>query len=117
MKYDPEGIFAKIIRREIPANIVYETENVLAFEDVSPKAPVHILIVPKAEIATVNDFGEEHAHLIGELVLVAKAVAKERGIEKTGYRLVFNCMDDAGQEMYHVHLHLLGGRRLRWPPG
>lgn len=117
MQYDPDGIFAKIIRREIKANIVYETDTILAFDDINPMAPVHILIVPKAELATVNDFGPEHAQLIGEMVLAAKQIAREKGIDQRGYRLVFNTLDDAGQEISHVHLHLLGGRLMKWPPG
>lgn len=89
----------------------------VAFEDINPKAPVHILIVPKAEVATVNDFTPDQASLIGEMVLAAQQIAKEKGVSESGYRLVMNTMDDAGQEIYHVHLHLLGGRRLKWPPG
>ena len=117
MEYDDNGIFAKIIRKEIPANIVFESDSVLAFEDINPKAPVHILIVPKLKVATVNDFEDEHAAIIGELVLTAKKIAKEKGIADKGYRLVFNALEDGGQEIFHVHLHLLGGRRMAWPPG
>jgi len=117
MQYDENGIFAKIIRREIPANIVFESEHVLAFEDISPKAPVHILIVPKLPVATVNDLQPEHAQIIGELVLAGQQIAKEKGISEKGYRLVFNTLEDGGQEIFHVHLHLLGGRRMSWPPG
>ncbi len=117
MQYDENGVFAKIIRREIPADIVYETDHVLAFDDINPKAPVHVLIVPKSNVATVNDFQPEHAQLIGELVLAAKQIAKDKGVSESGYRLVFNTMSDAGQDVFHVHLHLLGGRRMTWPPG
>ncbi|MFH0883124.1 MAG: histidine triad nucleotide-binding protein [bacterium] len=117
MQYDENGIFAKIMRREIPADIVYETDNVLAFDDINPKAPVHVLIIPKLNIATVNDFQPEHAQMIGELVLAAKQIAKDKGISESGYRLVFNTMSDAGQDVFHVHLHLIGGRRMTWPPG
>lgn len=117
MKYDPEGIFSKIIHGEIKANIVFESDKILAFEDVNPKAPVHILIVPKAQIATVNDFKPEDAQMIGEMVLAARQIAEEKGISQSGYRLVINTLADAGQEIFHVHLHLLGGRRLKWPPG
>lgn len=117
MQYDDNGIFAKIIRKEIPANIVFESDNVLAFEDINPKAPVHILIVPKLPVATVNDFETDHAAIIGELVLAARQIAKDKGIDEKGYRLVFNTLDDGGQEIYHVHLHLMGGRRMAWPPG
>lgn len=117
MEYDDNGIFAKIIRKEIPANIVFENDSVLAFEDINPKAPVHILIVPKMKIATVNEFTDGDAEMIGKLVLAATHIAKERGISEKGYRLVFNALEDGGQEIYHVHLHLLGGRRMAWPPG
>ena len=117
MKYDENGIFAKIIRKEIPATIVFENERVLAFEDISPKAPIHILIVPKLPVATVNDFEEKDTAIIGEMVLTAKNIAREKGISEKGYRLVFNTLDDGGQEIHHVHLHLLGGRRMGWPPG
>lgn len=117
MKYDSDGIFAKIIRREIPADIVYESDNVMAFADINPKAPVHILIVPKLEVPTVNDFTAEHAQVIGEMVLAAQQIAKDKGIDQSGYRLVFNTLEDGGQEIYHVHMHLMGGRRLKWPPG
>ncbi len=117
MEYDKDGIFAKIIRKEIPANIVFETDNVLAFEDINPKAPVHILIVPKTEVATVNDFEDNDAQVIGEMVLAAKQIAKDQGVDQSGYRLVINTLEDAGQEIFHVHMHLFGGRRMTWPPG
>jgi histidine triad (HIT) family protein len=117
MEYDKNGVFAKIIRREIPANIVYETDDVLAFDDINPKAPVHVLIIPKLEVATVNDFEDGHKNVIGEMFLAAKQIAKDKGIEESGYRLVVNTLDDAGQEVYHVHMHMLGGRRMTWPPG
>ena len=110
-------IFKKIIDREIPADIVYEDDDVLAFKDISPQAPVHILIVPKEEIATINDAKPEHAELIGKMVLTAKNIAKENNIHEKGYRLVFNCNEGAGQTVFHIHLHLLGGRELKWPPG
>ena len=117
MQYDENGIFAKILRREIPANIVYETDHVLAFDDINPKAPVHVLIIPKLNVATVNDFKPDDAQVIGELVLAAQQIAKDKGINESGYRLVFNTLTDAGQDVFHVHLHLLGGRRMTWPPG
>lgn len=110
-------IFKKIIDREIPADIVYEDDDVLAFKDITPQAPVHILVVPKKEIPTINDVQEEHAGLIGKMVLTAKKLAKENGVDKDGYRLVFNCNEGAGQTVFHIHLHLLGGRDLKWPPG
>lgn len=111
-------IFSKIVSKEIPADIVYETDNVLAFRDINPQAPVHILIIPKIEISTVRELnGSEHADLLGEMVDAANKIAKEEGISEDGFRLVFNCGEHGGQEVYHIHLHLLGGRQLGWPPG
>ncbi|ROL57882.1 histidine triad nucleotide-binding protein [Bacteroidetes/Chlorobi group bacterium Naka2016] len=112
-----DTIFGKIIRREIPADIVYEDEEVLAFKDIAPQAPIHILIIPKKEIPTANDIQEEDAPLIGKLFIVAKKLAKEFGVDESGYRLVINCNKDAGQAVYHLHLHLLGGRKFTLPPG
>jgi len=111
-------IFSKIINKEIPANIVFESENILAFKDINPQAPVHILIIPKIEIPKVTDLkGEEHAILLGEMIDTANKLAKDMGIAEEGFRLVFNCGDNGGQEVYHLHLHLLGGRQMKWPPG
>ncbi len=110
-------IFGKIIRREVPANIVYENEDVLAFEDLNPQAPVHILVIPKKEIPTLNDLQNEDAELMGRLFLAAKEIAKEQGFAERGYRTVFNCNEDGGQTVNHIHLHLLAGRALTWPPG
>ena len=111
-------IFSKIISKEIPADIVYESELVLAFRDIKPQAPVHILIIPKAEIPKVTDLkGYEHGGLLSEMFDVANKLAKQMGIDKNGFRLVLNCGDDGGQEVYHLHMHLLGGRKMNWPPG
>ena len=110
-------IFTKIINKEIDANIVYEDDDILAFEDINPQAPTHILIIPKKEIQTANDIQEEDTSLIGRLVLVAKDIAKQKGIDKDGYRLIINCNDDGGQTVFHIHMHLIGGRKLSWPPG
>jgi histidine triad (HIT) family protein len=111
-------IFSKIINKEIPAEIVFESENILAFKDINPQAPVHILIIPKIEIQKVTDLnGKEHAVLLGEMVDSANKLAKDMGISEEGFRLVFNCGDNGGQEVYHLHLHLLGGRQMKWPPG
>ena len=109
-----DSIFTKIINREIPASIVFENDEVIAFNDINPKAPVHILIVPKRPIPTINDAADEDASLLGRLVLVAKQIAKDKGIAEYGYRLVFNCNADGGQEVFHIHLHLLGGKKLSW---
>lgn len=108
-----ETIFAKIIRRELPADIVYEDDEILAFRDINPKAPVHVLVIPKIEIATINDLEDEHAELIGKMVLVAQKVARQEGIAEEGYRLVFNCNQHGCQVVFHIHMHLLGGKQLR----
>jgi len=111
-------IFSKIINKEIPADIVFESENILAFKDINPKAPVHVLIIPKIEIPKVTDIkGSEHSTLLGEMIDAANKIAKDLGIADDGFRLVFNCGNNGGQDVYHVHLHLLGGRKMNWPPG
>ncbi len=111
-------IFSKIINKEIPAEIVFESENILAFKDINPQAPVHILIIPKTDIPKITDLnGKEHAVLLGEMIDAANKLAKDMGISDEGFRLVFNCGDNGGQEVYHLHLHLLGGRQMKWPPG
>jgi histidine triad (HIT) family protein len=107
-----ETIFDKIIRREIPADILYEDDEVLAFSDVNPQAPVHFLVIPKQRIATVNDIRPEQAPLIGKMVLAARKVARDKGIADDGYRLIMNCNEHGGQTIYHLHLHVLGGRPL-----
>lgn len=104
--------FEQIIERELPANIVFEDEEIIAFQPLSNQAPVHFLIVPKKRIATINDLEENDAELIGRLFLVAKKLAKEYGIAETGYRLAFNTNEDSGQSVFHLHLHLLGGHKL-----
>ena len=105
-------IFTKIINREIPATIVYETDNVLAFKDINPAAPVHILIIPKKEIPTINDITPEDKNLIGDMYLAIAEIAKNLGIEKEGYRVITNCNEYGGQEVFHLHFHLLGGKKL-----
>lgn len=105
-------IFSKILSREIPADIVYEDETVTAFGDIAPKAPHHILIIPNQAIPTANDIGEGDEALVGHMVRVAADIAKKRGFAQSGYRLIMNCNRDGGQEVYHIHLHLLGGRPL-----
>ena len=108
-----ETIFSRIINRELPADVVYEDDEVMAFRDISPQAPVHVLVIPKAEIATVNDIRPEQAELIGKMVLAAQKIAADEGIAEDGYRLVVNCNRHGCQEVFHLHLHLLGGRQLR----
>ncbi len=112
-----ETIFSKIIDRTIPADIVFENDEVLAFRDISPQAPTHILIIPKKHIPTVNDIQEDDASLIGKLFLAGKEIAKKEGLAEDGYRLVVNCQEGAGQTVFHLHVHLIGGRPLNWPPG
>lgn len=111
------SIFEKIIAREIPAEIVYEDDNVVAFRDIDPQAPIHILIIPRKVIATSNDLGTEDEELVGHMVTTAARIARQEGIADSGYRLVINCNKDGGQAVYHLHLHLLGGRPMKWPPG
>ncbi len=108
-----ETIFSKIIRKEIPADIVYEDEEILAFRDISPRAPVHCLIIPKKVIPTVNDATAEDEQVLGRLFTVAAKLAKESGIDRSGYRLSVNCNADGGQEVFHLHMHLMGGRRMQ----
>ncbi|NWG17885.1 MAG: histidine triad nucleotide-binding protein [Chloroflexi bacterium] len=105
-------IFSKIIAREIPAEIVYQDDRVTAFKDIHPLAPVHILIVPNKEIATVDDVTPDDEQTLGHMFTVAKEVARQMGVADSGYRLLINCKGDAGQEVFHLHMHLLGGRRL-----
>lgn len=111
-----ETLFSKIINREIPADIVYEDEHSLAFRDINPQAPVHLLIIPKKAIATINDLEPEDRELVGHLFIVAKKLAREMGFDEDGYRVVMNCNEQAGQTVFHIHLHLLAGKPLGWPP-
>ena len=110
-------IFCEIVQGKKPAEIVHQTENVIAFNDIRPKAPVHILIIPKQHIPTLNDIKPEHQNVMGEIFLVVKELAQKLGLAEKGYRTIFNCNRDAGQDVYHIHLHLLGGRQFYWPPG
>ena len=108
----PDTIFHKILRREIPADIVYEDEHLIAFRDIAPQAPVHVLFVPKRDYATLNDVAEEDAVVIGRLATAAARYAKARGFAESGYRIVMNCNQDAGQTVFQIHLHLLAGAPL-----
>jgi len=112
-----EDLFQKIIQREIPADIVFETDDVLAFRDINPQAPVHVLIIPKTKIRTIDDIQDEQAELVGKLMTAARDIARSEGLSEEGYRVVMNCKEAAGQMVFHIHLHLLGGRALHWPPG
>ncbi len=110
-------IFCKIAAKQLPSKIAYEDSDLLAFHDINPQAPVHIQIIPKRHIARVSELTPENVSLVGKLVLAANQLAKELTIAEPGYRLVINCNAGAGQSVYHLHLHLLGGRPMRWPPG
>ena len=110
-------LFCKIIKREIPASIVYEDDAVLAFNDINPQGPTHVLVVPKRHIASLNDLTAADDQIVGELVRRAAAIAKDRGISDPGFRAVFNTNRDGGQTVFHLHLHVIGGRHLTWPPG
>ena len=110
-------LFCKIIQKKIPAKIVFENDEIMAFEDIRPQAPIHIMVIPKRHIEKVCELAKDDAEAVGNLVLAAKEIAKKKGVEHSGYRLVMNCNKDAGQEIFHLHLHLLGGRIFGWPPG
>jgi histidine triad (HIT) family protein len=110
-------LFCKIIAREIPASIVYEDDRILAFNDINPQAPIHVLVVPKRHVESLNALVPEDDASVGEVVRRAAAIAQERGISDAGYRTVFNTNRGAGQTVFHIHLHLLGGRPMHWPPG
>jgi histidine triad (HIT) family protein len=112
-----DTVFTKIIARQIPADIVYEDEQVLAFRDINPQAPVHVVIIPKRPIPTLNDLTDADIDLMGRLFLAAKQVAAGLGVAESGYRTLINCNRDGGQDIFHVHMHLLAGRRMGWPPG
>lgn len=111
-----ECLFCNMACGEMPVNLIYENESVVAFPDINPQAPVHILIIPREHLATVNDipFGST---VIAEIYEAAQVLARDLGIDETGYRLIMNCNEEGGQEVYHIHLHLLGGRQMEWPPG
>ncbi|NCO83718.1 MAG: histidine triad nucleotide-binding protein [Nitrospirae bacterium CG_4_10_14_3_um_filter_44_29] len=110
-------IFCEIINKRIPAKIIYEDKFVIAFEDINPQAPVHALVIPRKHIATNLDIKEEDSGLLGRLFQAANKIAKERGIAERGFRLVMNCNPESGQTVFHIHLHILGGRQMHWPPG
>jgi len=110
-------LFCKILSGDIPADIVYESETAIAFRDINPQAPTHLLIIPRKHIATINDIVEEDAAIVGSLYSAAREIAAAEGIAEDGFRAVMNCNEGAGQTVFHIHLHLLGGRPLTWPPG
>ena len=110
-------LFCRIAKGELDTPFIYESERVVGFDDINPQAPLHALFIPREHIATLNDVGPEHEGLLGEMMLAARQVAAERGVADDGYRLNLNCNRHGGQSVYHIHLHLLGGRALGWPPG
>jgi histidine triad (HIT) family protein len=110
-------LFCRIIAREIPATLIYEDDRMIAIDDINPQAPMHVLVIPKAHIATLNDLTGEHDALVGEMARRAAAIARERGYADRGFRAVFNTNREAGQTVFHIHLHALAGRSLSWPPG
>lgn len=110
-------LFCKIVAKQIPAKVIYEDELVIAFRDINPQAPVHVLIIPRQHISTINEVQDSHASLVGHMIVSGQQLAKAEGIAEDGYRLVMNCNEDGGQTVFHIHLHLLGGRGMRWPPG
>jgi histidine triad (HIT) family protein len=111
-----DTIFSKIISKEIPADIIYEDENTLAFKDINPQAPFHALIIPKNAIATINDINAENSHLVGHLYEVSAKLAQQFGFAEDGYRVIMNCNEHGGQTVYHIHLHMLAGMEMGWPP-
>ena len=113
----PDCLFCKILDGDIPADIVFESETAIAFRDINPRAPTHVLIIPRKHIATLNDIAVEDEAIVGSLYSAAREIAAEEGIADEGYRAVMNCNAAAGQTVFHIHLHLLGGRLLSWPPG
>ncbi|RLK50460.1 histidine triad (HIT) family protein [Alkalispirillum mobile] len=110
-------LFCRMVSGELKPDVVHETDDVLAFRDINPQAPLHVLVIPKKHIATVNDIQIEDEALIGQLYRAAAHVARQEGVAEKGYRTVMNCNADAGQEVFHLHLHVVGGRKLKWPPG
>ena len=114
---NPDCLFCKIAAEEIDADVVYESDDVLAFSDINPQAPMHVLIVPKRHIATINDLEDADAALVGKLFVAARDIASREGYTEDGYRVAMNCNAGAGQTVFHIHLHLLGGRAFTWPPG
>jgi len=114
---EQDCLFCKIVDGEIPAEIIHESDSAIAFRDINPQAPTHVLIIPRRHISTINDLRAGDEELVGSLYLAAKEIAQHEGLKDDGYRVVMNCGEGAGQSVFHIHLHLLGGRSLNWPPG
>lgn len=117
MTNSTDCLFCRIVAGQIPADVVYDSATTVAFRDIDPKAPTHVLVVPREHIGTVNDLEPAHEGIVGSLYTAARAIAEAEGLADAGYRLVMNCGEGAGQSVFHIHLHLLGGRRFGWPPG
>jgi histidine triad (HIT) family protein len=109
--------FCRIVAKNTPARIVYEDDRIMAFEDIRPKAPTHTLVIPKEHFSSLNELPDEKAGLLTDLLLIARKIARDKGIDRSGYRIVLNTAGDSGQEVPHIHFHILGGRRMSWPPG
>ncbi len=114
---DSDCLFCNIVAGDIPADVIYESDTAIAFRDINPQAPTHVVIIPRQHVSTINDIDDEHEPIVGSLFSAAKAIAAQEGIADDGYRVVMNCNKAAGQSVFHVHLHLLGGRIMNWPPG
>lgn len=114
---EPDCLFCKILAGEIPADVIYESETALAFRDINPQAPTHAVIIPKRHIATINDIQEDDQTVVGSLFSAAREIARQEDLADRGYRVVMNCNAEAGQTVFHLHLHLVGGRQMNWPPG
>ncbi len=110
-------LFCRIVNKDIPSRVVYEDEDFLAFEDIRPQAPVHLLLIPKEHIGSLAEAGDDAWPRLGRLLIKARDLARDKGLERTGYRVVLNTGPDSGQEVYHIHFHILGGRKMAWPPG
>jgi len=110
-------LFCKLVNGDIPAKILYQDDDVIAFEDIAPQAPTHFLVIPKRHVSTLNDLTNDDAALVGKLPITAAKIAKEKGLADDGYRVVMNCNEMGGQTVYHIHMHVLGGRAMTWPPG
>jgi len=110
-------LFCRIVDGDIPADVIYQSDVAIAFRDINPQAPTHVLIIPRRHVSTINDLNAGDEELVGNLVLAAKEIARQEGLAENGYRVVMNCGEEAGQSVFHMHLHLLGGRLMNWPPG
>ena len=114
---EQDCLFCKIVAGDIPADIIFDSDTAIAFRDINPQAPTHVLVIPRKHIATINDLDEADRETVGDLYLAARDIARQEGIAEEGYRAVMNCNAGAGQTVFHIHLHILGGRPLTWPPG